>query len=91
MQPKIIKIVEKSFASFISVKKGYYAKRNAEQLSTNLFQLLYFHTFAEDNLSTYRAELKQKRLYSRETIRGIIISRLSKITPFFHDWLSSLN
>ena len=37
------------------------------------------------------ARVLYKRFYNRETIRGILISRLAKIPPLNHDWLRSLD
>ena len=33
----------------------------------------------------------RKRFYTRGTLRNIRISRLAKISTFYHDWLRSLN
>ena len=35
-------------------------------------------------------EQKQKRFYTRKTLKGIIISQLPKIPPLYRDWLRSL-
>ena len=35
--------------------------------------------------------LKQKRLYNRETIKGVRISQWAEILQLHHDWQRSLN